>query len=123
MRSSSAYSRRRRSVTRVRMIGLCPRRGEVSLAGIHEAAFRHGMMFFQHFGCMFQSRTLSRPRPGMGPRNGMIEFGDALVIAVRHILLIPAAARRTGTGRREKAVHRHLGSAAKLLFGGLCGDL
>ena len=80
------------------------------------------MMFFQQFRRMFQSRTLRRPRPGMGPRNSVIELDKALVIAVRRIPLIPAAARRAGAGRGEKAVHRRLGSVAKVLSGGLRGD-
>src|SRR6266436_9929803 len=117
MRCSSAYSRRWRLAVPVRMIQLCLRMGKFSSGSVREAAFRHHMMFFQQFRCMLQSRTLRRPRPGMGPRNGMIELNKALVIAVRHILLIPAAAGRAGAGRGEKAVHRRLGSVAKLLFG------
>jgi len=46
----------------------------------------------------------------------MVELNEALVIAVRHILLIPAAAGRAGASRGEKAVHRRLGSVAKVLF-------
>src|SRR6266849_10895151 len=114
MRSSSAYSRRRRLATPVPMIQLCRRRGEV---------YSGGMMFFQQFRCMFQSRTLRRPRPRMGARNGMIELNNALVIAVRHILLIPAAAGRAGAGRGKKAGHRRLGSVAKVLFRVLRGDV
>lgn len=91
--------------------------------GIRQAALRYGMMLFQQFRGVFQSRALRRPRPRMGPRNGVIKLDKALVIAARHILLIPAAARRTGTGGGEKTVHRRLGSMTKVLFGGLCGDV
>jgi hypothetical protein len=46
----------------------------------------------------------------------MVELDEALVIAVGHILLVPAAAGSAGAGGGEKAVHRRLGSVVKVVF-------
>ena len=70
---------------------------------------------------MVERRSLRRPGPGMGPRNRMVEFDEALVIAVGDVLLVPAAADGAGGGGGEKTVHRRLGSVAKVLFGVLRG--
>ena len=45
------------------------------------------------------------------------------MIAVRHILWVPAAAGCGGAGRGQKAVYRRLRFAGKVLFGLLRGDL
>ena len=65
---------------------------------------------------MIERRSLRRSDPGMGPRNGMVELDEALVIAVGHILLVPTAARGAVVRRGEKAVHDRLGSVAEVLF-------
>ena len=53
---------------------------------------------------MMESRSLCRLGEGMGPRNGAVELDEALVIAMGHILLVPAAAGGAVAGRGEKAV-------------------
>lgn len=106
----------------IRMIVLRPRMVRMFSRSIDGAAIRRDMMFSQQFRGMLQRGALRRPRSGVGPRNGMVELGDAPVIAVCHILLIPAATGRAGVGRRDKAVYRRLRFAAKVLFGVLRGD-